>query len=172
MQRGTRAAAPADFVVLPTANHQEKRNMTIARLGTLMATIAGAVLLTGCVVAPVDGAYYTGDAYSTYSSGYGYGYSGYPYYGGSSLVIESSPTYVYGGGRPYYRPGGGYYRPGHGGYDRPSYHGNRPSYVSPGTGANIGRPIDGGGARPSRPSGGGSRFTPGYRETRPQQWQR
>ena len=131
--------------------------MNIVRLGTLACTLAGAALLTGCVVAPADGVYY-GDAYSTYStSGYGYGYSGTPYYGGSSLIIESSPTYVYGGGRPYYRPGGYYhnrpdYRPG-GGYNRPPQ-GNRPSYVSPGAGSNLGRPSPSV-SRPSAPQGGG-----------------
>ena len=132
--------------------------MTFARLATLIATVAGAGLMTGCVVAPVDGAYYDGGAYTTYSSGYSYGYGGYPYYGGSSLIIESSPTYVYGGGRPYYRPGGYYhnrpdYRPG-GGYNRPPPQGNRPSYVSPSTGSHIGRPSPSV-SRPSVPQGGG-----------------
>ena len=140
--------------------------MKIARLTAWACTLAGAALLTGCVVAPADGAYYTGDAYSTYStSGYGYGYGGYPYpyYGGSSLVIQSSPTYVYGGGRPYYRPGGGYYRPPGGGYNRPGYGHSRPQpsrpaqQLAPGTGSNFGRP-SGGGPRPSapaaRPNGG------------------
>lgn len=154
--------------------------MTFARLGTLVATLAGAALMTGCVVAPVDGAYYTGDTYPTYTSGYGYGYSGgYPAYGygGSSLIIDSSPTYVYGGGRrPYYRNDGNYYRPGYGngsGYynnhnNRPQ--GSRPSYVSPGTGSQIGRPIGNQGS--SRPSFGGSR-NPGYQQMKPSpQWQR
>ncbi len=137
--------------------------MAIARLSALAATLASAVLMTGCVVAPADGVYY-GDAYSTYSSGYGYGYgsgygySGYPYYGGSSLVIESSPTYVYGGGRPYYRPGG-HYRPNYNhGYNRPNnvgrpgIQGSRPTQISPGSGAALGRPLgNSGGARPAPP---------------------
>ena len=140
--------------------------MKIVRLGALACTLAGAALLTGCVVAPADGVYY-GDAYSTYSTsgyGYGYGYSGTPYYGGSSLIIESSPTYVYGGGRPYYRPG--YHRPdrpsygGGGGHYRPPVQSNRPS-VSPSTGSHIGRPVGRGGA-PAAPArsggGGGGRF--------------
>ena len=148
--------------------------MAIARLSALAATVASAVLMTGCVVAPADGVYY-GDAYSTYSTGYGYGYGsgysygGYPYYGGSSLVIESSPTYVYGGGRPYYRPGGYYhnrpdYRPG-GGYNRPPAQSNRPSYVSPSTGSHIGRPS------PSVPQGGGRGSSSGGRFGA-SQWQR
>ena len=140
--------------------------MKIVRLGALACTLAGAALLTGCVVAPADGVYY-GDAYSTYSTsgyGYGYGYSGTPYYGGSSLIIESSPTYVYGGGRPYYRPG--YHRPdrpsygGGGGHYRPPVQGSRPS-VSPSTGSHIGRPV-GRGVAPAAPArsggGGGGRF--------------
>ena len=141
--------------------------MNIVRLGTLACTLAGAALLTGCVVAPADGVYY-GDAYSTYStSGYGYGYSGTPYYGGSSLIIESSPTYIYGGGRPHYRPGGHYrpdYRPerphyggGGNGHYRPPAQSNRPS-VSPSTGSHIGRPVGRGGppSAPARSGGGGN----------------
>ena len=150
--------------------------MNIARLGTAAAALAGVLVLSGCVVAPADGYYYGGDAYSTVSSpGYSYGY-GYPAYG-SSLVIESSPTYVYGGGRPYYRPGGGgHYRPNYGGNYRPSHQGNRPSYVSPGAGSQLGRPSGGnsnsGSYRPSRPSGGGGGRVPGYQEVKPPQWQR
>lgn len=142
--------------------------MRTLRLATMTITVASALLLGGCVVAPADGVYY-GDAYSTYSTptyGYGYGgygYNSYPYYGSSSLVIQSSPTYVYGGGRPYYRPGGGYYRPPGGGYNRPGYGHSRPQpsrpgqQLAPGTGSNFGRP-SGGGPRPSapaaRPNGG------------------
>ena len=95
---------------------------------------------------------------ATSSRGSGYGYSGYPYYGGSSLVIESSPTYVSGGGRPYYRPGG-HYRPNYNhGYNRPNnvgrpgIQGSRPTQISPGSGAALGRPLgNSGGARPAPP---------------------
>lgn len=145
--------------------HTENKAMNLVRIGSLACAVAGAALLTGCVVAPADGVYY-GDAYPTYSTGgYSYGYGGTPYYGGTSLVIESSPTYVYGGGRPYYRPGG-HYRPGnphyHGGNGnyRPPTHSSRPS-LSPGTGAQLGRPIGRGGppSAPSRSGGnGGGRF--------------
>ncbi len=145
--------------------------MKIARLTAWACTLAGAALLTGCVVAPADGAYYTGDAYSTYStSGYGYGYGGYPYpyYGGSSLVIQSSPSYIYRDNYPHYRPN--YSRPSYGG--RPNQ-GNRPSYVSPGAGSNLGRPSHD--ARPpsvGRPSNPGGGRAPGYQQVKPRQWER
>lgn len=140
--------------------------MNIIRLSTLACAVAGAALLTGCVVAPADGVYY-GDAYSTYSTsgyGYGYGYGATPYYGGSSLIIESSPTYVYGGGRPHYRPDN-HYRPGRPHYNggghhaRPPVQSSRPSYVSPGTGSQLGRPVGRGSSSGAPPrSGGGGRF--------------
>ena len=83
-----------------------QQSSSFARRAALGVAAGALALLGGCVVAPADGVYY-GDAYSTYSTptyGYGYGgygYNSYPYYGSSSLVIQSSPTYVYGGGRPY-----------------------------------------------------------------------
>ena len=129
--------------------------MNILRFGALTLATAGAVMLSGCVVAPADGAYY-GDAYSTYSTpGYDYGY-GTPYYGGSSLVIESSPTYVY-GGRTYRRPGNSFHharpssRPGDRHSDR------RPHRRTPSTGAHI--------DRPERPNGGNSHRGGGHGAT-------
>ena len=118
--------------------------MTSIRWGTLAAGAACALALSGCVVAPVDGAYY-GNAYTTVSTPgvaydtpyYGYPYYGYPYYGyagASSLWIGSSATYVY-GGRTYHRPG--YW--GHGG-------------PHPGFGGAPGRP-----GVPHGPASGGSR---------------
>ena len=64
-----------------------------------LASLAG---LTGCVG-------YGGGTYGTavYDNGYGYGSYGYgssPYYGsGAAVVIQSSPSYRYYGGRDGYR---------------------------------------------------------------------
>ncbi|GAB2476444.1 MAG: hypothetical protein ACN6O3_17815 [Comamonas sp.] len=133
--------------------------MTLARWSMLTAGAACALALSGCVVAPVDGAYY-GNAYTTVSAPvatYDYPYYGYPYYGGSSLWIGSSSTYVY-GGRPYYRPGPGYWGGGHHhGGSRPGFGGGRPDRISPGAGASLGRPLapSSGGSRPSFGGGWG-----------------
>ena len=97
--------------------------MTHIRIAALVATLGGAVVLTGCV-AP-GGVYSDG----SYGPGYGPGYS-QPYYSDPSPVYVAPPVYVEGGyygggyrGRPYYNNDRGYYN------GRPGYVAPRPGFV-------------------------------------------
>jgi hypothetical protein len=84
---------------------------------TLLASLAGALLLAGCAVAPVEGpygygyggTYGYGGAYD-YGYGYGYGPSYYGYYGDYYRPYYYSPPII--GGFSYYS-GGRHDRRGH-----------------------------------------------------------